>query len=435
MGKKTYHIVVIGCQMNKSDSERISSYLEDFGFVYEKEKYKANLVIITTCGVRQSAENRIYGMIPRIKKENPKSKIILTGCLSGRSDVKKRLDKWVSVWLPIIDLQKLGTILEIHEKPHSNISNYLKITPKYSSKFTAFIPIGNGCDNYCSYCVVPYARGREKYRKFNDIMSEIKILLHEGYREIVLIAQNVNSYKSGDKNFSALLGSVNEIEGDFWIRFATSHPKDMNNELIRTMAHSKKVCEHIHLPAQSGDDTILKAMNRGYNSRHYYNLVEKIRDTIEKKRSKKGVWTLPVSLSTDIIVGFPGETKRQHKNTVRMFKEIKFDMAFVSQYSPRPGTAAEKLNDNVKSEEKRSREDEFMNILNKTSENNSKKYIGKEVEVLIEGRKKNGLLFGNTRTSKVVKLEDERGVVLVGKFVKVVIDKTDGAYLFGKIKL
>src|SRR3989339_119485 len=250
---KTYHIITIGCQMNKSDSERIASYLENLGYQESSEK-EADLVVITTCGVRQSAENRIYGIIPKLKKQNPSVKIILTGCLAGREDVKKRIGEKVDIWLPVKELEKLKALLENCE------DDFLKLKPKYNSVFSAFVPIGNGCDNFCTYCVVPYARGSEKYRSAEEILEEVKILVKKGYKEIALIAQNVNSYKSDANvlintndadceskkviNFSKLLQMVNDIKGDFWIRFATSHPKDMSDELIETIASRKKICQH-----------------------------------------------------------------------------------------------------------------------------------------------------------------------------------------------
>lgn len=328
MKNKKYHIITIGCQMNKSDSERVASALEKQGYKWTDDKYGADLVVINTCGVRQSAEDRIYGFIPRIKKENPKVKIILTGCLVKRKDVKSRLKDRVDQWLPITELA----------------NDYLKIKPKYSSEKSAFVPIGNGCDNFCSYCVVPYARGREVYRSDKDILDEVKSLVKKGYKEIILIAQNVNSYKSGKIDFADLLKLVNNMKGDFKIKFSTSHPKDMSDRLIKTVAECQKVLKEIHLPAQSGDNEILKKMNRKYTAEHYKKIIKKILKLMPDAK-----------ISTDIIVGFPGETKKQFNNTVKLFKEVKFTQAYISRYSPRPGTAAYKLADNISAEEKKRR--------------------------------------------------------------------------------
>ena len=424
---KTYNIITIGCQMNKSDSERVAGYLEDLGYKWSDDKNQADLVVVNTCGVRQSAEDRAYGIIPMIKKQNPKAKIILTGCLSERKDVQRRLKDKVDIWLPTVQIPNLKS--QITNKfqisnPKSQNCNYLKMRPKYSSKFSAFIPIGNGCDNFCTYCVVPNARGREVYREAKDIIEEVEQLVGKEYREVILIAQNVNSYKSGKVDFSELLKKVNNIKGEFWIRFATSHPKDMSYELIKTIAECDIVCEHIHLPAQAGDDGILKAMNRGYTVEQYKKLIKKIRQTIPG-----------VSITTDIIVGFPGETKKQFNNTAELFKEVKFDMAYISQYSSRPGTAAEKLFDNVSKAEKKKREEILMKILRKTALENNKKYIGEVMEVLIEGRNKRGEWYGKTRTFKNVrfKIYDLRFKNIIGEFVKVKVNKARDFGLEGEL--
>ena len=405
--------------MNKSDSERIAGYLEENGYILVSNKSKADLVVLTTCGVRQSAEDRVYGLVGKIKKNNPKTKLILTGCLSEREDVKKRLEGKVDIWLPIANLSslKFRLVPKIkHLKPNIQNPNYLKIRPKYNSKLSAFVPIGNGCNNFCAYCVVPYARGREIYRPAKEILKEVKDLVMGGCKEIILIAQNVNSYKDGKINFSKLLKKVNGIPDDFWIRFATSHPKDMSDELIKTIAECGKVCKHIHLPAQAGDDKILLAMNRRYTAGHYKNLIKKIRKAMPE-----------ASITTDIIVGFPGETKKQFNNTAKLFREVKFDMAYIAQYSPRFGTAAFKLKDDVSREEKKRREEELMKILQKTALANNKKYLGKIVEVLVAGKSRKGEWCGHMGTNKNVKIRfrnQESGIRnFIGKFVNVKIVK------------
>jgi len=393
---KTYHIITIGCQMNKSDSERVASRLEQNGYKKTDNKYQADLVVVNTCGVRQMAEDRIYGLIPAIKKVNKKAKIVLTGCLANRKDVKNRLKNYVDVWMPISEISNRHLRIT-NRMPKKSFScgndDYLKIKPKYESEFSAYVPIGNGCNNFCSYCVVPYARGQEVYRPVKDILNEVKNLAKRNYKEIILIAQNVNSYKSGKIGFADLLKLANNIKGDFWIRFITSHPKDMSGKLIKVIASSKKVCHHIHLPAQAGDDKVLKMMNRKYSTKHYINLIKKIRQAMPD-----------ASITTDIIVGFPGETKKEFKNTVELMKEIKFDLAYIVRYSPRPGTAAFKLADNVPMSEKKIRENRLMEILRLTALANNKKYVGKILKVLIEGKNKRSELFGSTETAKTVKI-------------------------------
>ncbi len=428
MKNKTYNIITIGCQMNKSDSERAAAYLEKNGYRLADDRKQAGLVIVNTCGVRQSAEDRVYGLIPRIKKENLNAKIILTGCLIGRQDVKKRLQDKVDVWLPIKNLPKLGEILKVESPSNASLydrRDYLSIVPKYNSKVSAFVPIGNGCDNFCAYCVVPFARGREVYRSVRDVIKEVKELVENGYKEIILIAQNVNSYKDNQANlnFAELLGKVNDISGDFWIRFATSHPKDMGDELIKAIAECDKVCGHVHLPAQAGDNEILKKMNRNYTIEHYKNLIRKIRRVIPG-----------ASITTDIIVGFPGETRQQFENTVKLFRAVKFDMAYIARYSPRPGTAAFKMENNVSSAEKKKREEELTKILEKTAAQNNQKYLDKIVDVLVFGKNKKGEWFGRPRTDKNVILGFGGGSMdLTGKFVKAKIISVKGFGLKGKL--
>ncbi|MDD4900729.1 MAG: MiaB/RimO family radical SAM methylthiotransferase, partial [Patescibacteria group bacterium] len=454
MPSKTYHIITIGCQMNYADSERLAGVLEKQGYKRTDNKYQSDLVIVNTCGVRQSAENRIYGLIPKIKKEHPGAKVIVTGCLAERKDVKRRLEKYVDEWLTINAITNYQLRIT-NEMPKKNIgsdnSNYLNIRPLYESKFSAFVPIGNGCDNFCSYCVVPYARGREVYRPAKEILAEIKNLVKRGYKEIILIAQNVNSYKSqipnpndqiNSKNkqidFADLLRMVNGIKGDFWIRFLTSHPKDMSDKLIKTMAQGEKICPQVYLPVQAGDNEVLKRMNRGYTADNYIKLVKKIRHSLndqipaclagrqvtnDQKNSEFKIWQPPVSITTDLIVGFPGETKQQFDNSLKLFRTIKFDMAYISEYSPRPGTAAYKLADNVARVEKRNRKDKLDKILRRTALANNKKYLGKTVRVLVEKRIKAGEWFGKTATGKDVRIKNYELKItnLIGKFVNVKI--------------
>ena len=388
--KKTYHIITIGCQMNKADSERIAGLLEEQGFKPAQSQSVAGLIVLNTCGVRQSAEDRVYGLAPKIKSINPKAKIILTGCLVNRIDVQKRLKNYVDIWLPISQISNFQFLPQKRDPAKavaifnkcqmSNVPpplklrragkcqiNYLSITPKYQSNNTAYVPLGNGCNNFCSYCVVPYARGREVYRPAEEILAEVKDLINKGYKEIILIAQNVNSYQSKSvsinaknkawdlnrlkqMNFADLLKMINNIPGNFRIRFATSHPKDMSDKLIETMAKCEKVAPLIHLPIQSGDNEILRKMNRNYTATQYKNLIKKIRSTFKKYRPG-----IKVEISTDIIAGFPGETKKQFQNTVRLAKTVKFDKAYIARYSPRPGTAAARLKDDVSVKEKKRR--------------------------------------------------------------------------------
>jgi tRNA-2-methylthio-N6-dimethylallyladenosine synthase len=334
--------------MNVSDSERIAATLKKQGYKSAKSEAQADLIVLNACSVRQSAMHRVYSKINKFSKE--KKKIILAGCVL-ESDKKKLKDKISEFWHP----NKY-----FHICPENNKSIQHKST--FNPRSSAFVPIMTGCNNFCSYCVVPYTRGREKSRPTNEIIKEIKTLAKNGYKEIMLLGQNVNSYRdigiareSARRrrlssatpiyiNFPKLLRLINNIPGNFTIKFMTSHPKDMSAELISAIAKCEKVSKEVHLPIQSGDNKILRKMNRKYTVAHYKNLIKKIRAKIPN-----------AIISTDIIVGFPGETQKQFQNTVKLCKEIKFSIAFISKYSPRFGTVAYKLKDNVPPAEKKRR--------------------------------------------------------------------------------
>jgi len=316
---KKYFLITYGCQMNKSDGERIISVLKKQGYLPALKEAEADLILINVCSVRQSAVNRVYA---KVNKYFKKKKIILTGCVL-KEDKNKLKNKVSEFWHP---------------------DYYFECLPIHQSKFQAFLPIMTGCNNFCAYCVVPYTRGREKSRPAKEIIREIKSLVKKDYKEVILLGQNVNSYKDKNVNFPKLLKKINNIKGNFKINFITSHPKDMSDELIETMAKCQKLIKEIHLPVQSGDNEILKKMNRHYTASHYKKLIKKIKQKIPG-----------IKISTDIIVGFPGETKKQFQNTVKLAKEIKFEKAYVSKYSPRPGTLAFKLKDNVSPQDKKTR--------------------------------------------------------------------------------
>jgi tRNA-2-methylthio-N6-dimethylallyladenosine synthase len=449
-----YHIKIFGCQMNYSDAERISTYLEKLGLepafknkadLPDKALASAGLIVFITCGVRQSAENRVYGQINNIRKKFPTKKIVLTGCLAHRKDVQRRLKDKVDLYFPIDKFQifenwVIGNWkLEIpaQKNYHQQCDSYLSIDAKYTHTFQAFVPVMTGCNNFCAYCVVPYARGREYSRPAKDILNEVKSLIKTGCKEIILLGQNVNSYRTktlGTKkivSFSDLLKMIDGINGNFWITFLTSHPKDMSKKLIKTIAKSKKICEYVSLPAQSGDNAILCKMNRYYSIEHYKNLVKTIRAYYKRYKPK-----VSPSISTDIIVGFPGETKKQFDNTATLLCEMKFDMAYVSQYSPRPETAAWKMKDNVSKKEKVRRDKVLTNILTKTALENNKKYIGKTVEVLVDKIISNPAqpyrYSSHSRfQKKVIFFTNEK--ITVGNFAKVKIIKAKAFGLEGKI--
>ncbi len=422
--------------MNYSDSERIASVLEKNNLKPVENISKADLAVFNTCGVRQMAEDRVYGQVHNLRKNNPNIKIILTGCLSNRKDVRRILENKVDLF---VEIKNVGTAItkfvianEVKQSrsknnrlprrsaPRNDIYNkdYFKIIPKHDNNFQAYVPIMTGCNNFCAYCVVPHARGREISRPAGEIIKEAKRLIKKGYKEITLLGQNVNSYKDGNINFPKLLKKINNLPGKFWLRFISSHPKDMSDELIETIAKSKKACEYVHLPIQAGDDKVLKIMNRKYDAKHYLKLIKKIELAFEKY--KPGII---YSLTSDIIVGFPGETKNQFLKSAGIMEKVPYDMVYFGQYSPRPNTIAWKMKDNVSKKEKVRREKYLNEILKKTAFANNKEYVGKVFDVLIEKRK-DGVYFGKTRTLKNVKLPSKKKN-LVGKVVKVKIIKAN----------
>ncbi len=406
--------------MNRSDAERIASVLNSLGYHETKERDQADLVIFVTCSVRQSAEDRVWGIIRnlnRLKSQGKKFKVILSGCMALRKEVVKKM-KGVDIFLDIKDLPKLPQLLGV-KAGKEEIESYLSVKPKYESKFTAYVPIMTGCNNFCSYCIVPFVRGREMSRSPQEVIREVKDLIKKGYKEIILLGQNVNSFnpkaevrrlKLEIKDFPDLLEYIAKIHGNFWLSFLTSHPKDLSDKLIKVVAKNKKICPYINLPVQAGDDAILKKMNRKYTIKQYKELVKKIRKNIPG-----------VAISTDIIVGFPGETKKQFLNSVKLFKEVKYDMAYLNQYSPREGTASAKMKDSVSHTEKERRDKELDKVLNRTALAINKKLIGKVLDVLVERRGKGELWLGKTRTFKVVKFKSDKQ--LLGEFVKVEITK------------
>ncbi|MCX6795286.1 MAG: tRNA (N6-isopentenyl adenosine(37)-C2)-methylthiotransferase MiaB [Candidatus Falkowbacteria bacterium] len=421
MKKNTYHLITIGCQMNKADSERVASFLEERAFRLLEDFTEANLVILTTCGVRQSAEDRVYGLVNQIRKANTEATVVITGCLAKRKDVWRRLKGQVDLFMPINELPNIFELLEknVSRKEQGLVDSriiegekYLSIEPKYQSPYTAYVPIGNGCDNFCAYCVVPYARGREVYRPLEEVIAEVQGLLAKGYKEIVLIAQNVNSYLSGQDKFPDLLKKVLALPGEFWVRFSSSHPKDLSDELIALLA-DQKMCPHLHLAVQSGDDEVLERMNRKYTASHYRGLIAKARAVRQD-----------LAITTDVIVGFPGETEEQFENSAKLFQDLKFDLAYTAQYSPRPGTVSALMEDNVSREEKRRREKVLTEILKISGEEKNREYLEKEVLVLVDGTNKNGKYYGKTGSYKTVIFtapENIRKDDLVGNFVSVKI--------------
>jgi len=340
---KTYYIFTLGCQMNENDSERIAAVLDSCGLKPADEK-KADLIIVNACSVRQKPIDRIWGKIKVWKERKNPPKIYLTGCVLD-SD-RRKLEKRVDEIFEIDDLASLPKLLNLTSPitKHLSPNIYFAVQPARQNTKSAFVPIMTGCNNFCSYCVVPYTRGREHSRPAEEILCEIKKAIKQGYSKITLLGQNVNSYQSNSDNFVDLLKKIIALPADFEIDFLSPHPKDFSSDLIVLIARSDKLSKQIHFPVQSGDDQILRKMNRGYTASQYLKLISKLRSHISN-----------LTLSTDIIVGFPGETKKAFQTTVNLVKKAKFNKAYIAMYSPRPGTAAYRLKDDVPRDEKKRR--------------------------------------------------------------------------------
>ncbi len=403
--------------MNKSDAEKIAGILGALGYKETALEKEADLIVVVACSVRQSAIDRIYGRSRnwQASRKRGRLKTVLTGCVL-ESDKKKLADKFDFI-LPIKNIVQLPKLLS--NRPPLQTRDYFLIPPTRQFAFSAFVPIMTGCNNFCSYCVVPYTRGQEVSRPAADIIKECRRLIAAGYKEIILLGQNVNSYSAGHYDFPALLARIDSLPGDYWLRFVTSHPKDLSDKLIKTMAAGRHITPYLHLAVQSGNDKILKAMNRRYTVKHYLKLVERARQAIPE-----------IMISTDIIVGFPSETKSQFNDTAKLMKQVGFDMAYIARYSPRPRTAASKFKDDVSREEKKRRERELTEILKGTALKRNKKLIGRTARVLVEGCKNNKCFGKNDQFKTVSFLGTPK---LVGEFVTVEIKRAGSWGLFGII--
>lgn len=433
-----YYIETWGCQMNEEDSEKLSGMLKNMGYKSTLVRDEASIIIFNTCCVRENAELKVHGnlgALKKLKKKNPDLVIAVCGCMMQQKGVPEEIMKkypHVDIIFGTHNAYKFPEYLnrvkqgENHvseiESEHSDIVEGLPIDRK--SDLKAFVTIMYGCNNFCTYCVVPYVRGRERSRKPEDIENEIKELISEGYKEITLLGQNVNSYGKGLEpsiTFADLLRRVNEIEGLERVRFMTSHPKDISDEVIYAIRDCDKLCEQIHLPVQSGSNIILKEMNRHYTREYYLDTIEKI------KREIPGV-----AITTDIIVGFPGETEENFEDTLSLVKEVQYDAAFTFIYSRRKYTPADRMTNQIEDEVKHNRFNRLVEAVNEGCANNNKLYEGKTVEVLVEGKsfKDPSKISGRTRSGKLVNFlgnEDS-----IGSLVNVKITKANSFSLIGE---
>lgn len=435
-----YHIVTYGCQMNVHDSEKLAGMLNDIGYEETSQQQEADLVLFNTCCVRENAELKVYGNIGALKAykmANPNMIIGVCGCMMQQTDVSDYIVKR----FPFVDLvfgthnlhhfpslllqafDSTQTIVEILDSEGDVVEH---IPTKRSLGISAWVTVMYGCNNYCSYCIVPYVRGRERSRQPQDILEEISKLAADGYKEITLLGQNVNSYGKDleDKYlFHDLLREIDKLQGIERVRFMTSHPKDLSPELISALSECSKLCEHLHLPIQSGSNRVLKAMNRKYTREDYMELVEKLRAAVPG-----------IALTTDIIVGFPGETEEEFLDTLDIMKRLEYDSAYTFIYSPRTGTPAAKISNQISQEVKKERLSRLIELQNEISKKKNAAYKNREVEVLIEGPSKNKheIMSGRTRTNKLVNFAASPN--LVGQLVKVRIINTRSWTLEGKVE-
>ena len=433
-GRKLF-IETYGCQMNVGDSEIVVSIMQDEGFCYTENIAEADIILINTCSIRDNAEQRIWGRLSemrRLRKAKPSLLIGVIGCMAER--LKEQLTEG-ELAVDIVagpdayrDLPKLVREAESGGRGINTLlsteETYAEIAPVRLDKngVSAYIAIMRGCDNFCSYCVVPYTRGRERSRDAESIIAEARTLFENGYREVTLLGQNVNSYRTGDVDFPTLLRLVAEISPLLRVRFATSHPKDMSDKLLEVMASMPNICKAIHLPAQSGSTVMLEKMNRKYTREWYLDRIAAIRRYMPD-----------CAITTDLIAGFTGETEEDHKLTLSLMEEVGYEFAFMFKYSERPGTFAQRhMPDDIPDEVKTARLTEIINLQNRLSEQSNKRDVGKEFEVLVEGLSKRSdkQLFGRTSQNKVVVFD--RGDHSIGDYVRVRITGCSSATLFGE---
>ncbi len=436
--KLTYYVKTFGCQMNARDSEKIVGILEEAGYV-EAESEKADFVIYNTCTVRENANNKVYGRLGyllNMKKKNPFMKIALCGCMMQEPEEIEKVKttyKKVSLVFGTHNIYKFAEllvkclstdkqVLDVWEDTDKIVED-LPIRRKFS--FKSGVNIMFGCNNFCSYCIVPYVRGRERSREAKDILREIEVLVKDGVKEIMLLGQNVNSYGKNLEvpvTFAELLREVNKIEGLERIRFMTSHPKDLSDELILAMAECEKVCPHMHLPLQSGSDAILKAMNRHYTKEQYLSLVKKLRDAIPD-----------IAITTDIIVGFPGETEEDFLDTMDVVEQVGYDSAFTFIYSKRSGTPAEKMENQIPEDIVKDRFDRLLALVQSKATVRAESYTGKVLPVMVEqvNEQDSTLMSGKLANNSTVHFPGDES--MIGKIYNVRLNECKGFYYIGEV--
>lgn len=435
--ERFYHITTYGCQMNVHESEKIAGILADLGYTACENIEDADIAVFNTCCIRENAENHAFGNIGMLKKLKAKKKdmiIAVGGCLTqqiGKADILHSKFPYVDIIFGTHNLNKLKeyvlkkqkqkkAVIEIEE---SEGTIYEEDKPLRTSYPNAWINITYGCNNFCSYCIVPYVRGRERSRRSENIIAEAKALIDDGYKEITLLGQNVNSYANGtdDISFPELLQRIANLEGKFRLRFMTSHPKDFSEELAKVIASNDKICNNLHLPVQSGSNAILKAMNRRYTAEDY---VKKV-DILKK-------YVPDCAITTDLIVGFPNETEEDFEATLNLVKKVGFSSAFTFVYSKREGTVAAKMEGQIPEEVSKERIMRLVDLVNTQTREQSAKYVGKTVEILCEDYdKKRGLYLGRDEYGRMAYFKNDQSVI--GEFLNVNVTAANGVSLTGEI--
>lgn len=434
MSKNNFYIETYGCQMNLADSEVVAGVLKGKGFEASDDLEKANVILLNTCSIRENAEQRIYGRLGNLKKlkdKNPETVIGILGCMAER--LRKDLiedKKMVDLVVGPDEYRRLPELIDSAFHGEKGISvklsrteTYDDIIPYREDGLSAWISVMRGCDKFCTFCVVPFTRGRERSRALDSIVSEIKHLSDRGFKEVTLLGQNVNSYNDNGNDFADLLAACAVVDRSFRIRFSTSHPQDLSDKLLYTIAEHPNLCNYIHLPVQSGSNRILELMNRTYTIEHYLNIIEKAKKIIPG-----------VSFSTDIIAGFPTETYEDHLATIDVMQKVKYDGAYMFKYSPREGTKAFKMNDDVDEETKTKRLNEIIDLQQSISYDLNQNLIGTEEIILVEGfsKKSDQFMAGRTDTNKVAIFPTNENVK-EGDYVKVKINRATSATLFSDL--
>lgn len=433
-----YHIVTYGCQMNVHESEKIAGILRSVGYQEESALEDADIIVFNTCCIRENAENHAFGNIgalKKLKKKKPNLIIAVGGCMTqekGKTDVLKQKFPFIDIMFGALNLEDLGTLIKRKKAQKKRVieikeveGEIVEFDDAYRTSYpNAWVNIMYGCNNFCSYCIVPYVRGRERSRKPEHILAEVERLVAEGYKEITLLGQNVNSYGSDGKTgmtFAELLDKVASIQGNFRLRFMTSHPKDFNEDVVRVMEKHRKICRLVHLPVQSGSNTVLRAMNRRYTREKYLDEVQMLKSRLPE-----------AEITTDIIVGFPGETEEDYLLTEALVKEVDYASAFTFVYSPRQGTKAAEMENQIPPSVQKERITRLVDLVNSLTRKKSEKYVGKTVEILCEDfDEKKGLYLGRDEFGRMGYFTSERNVV--GEFIQLKIIRANGISLFGEI--